>query len=1347
MEKRILARLRMVLSTHIGRSRALAKPGPMRVVLGAILAGSLLFAQGSQVALAADRTHAAVQQDGGNGLDGDDGAASGPEVAPRIFVPFVSANAGANSGVAAHEAALDIPPEAEELALVEFVLPNRAAIDQLNAVGADLAEYVRDNADGTITINAFVTPGERAQYEALGFPAGVTVEDQTTWDAARAEREASIEAERAAQEAAESAPSDGEIGASAFDPGGEVTIMRVDYFTNYAGRFLSVAARTSLGTNSGGPTLAVAWKADGGSYGTATTMSKFTDANQYMYHTSLIRIGAAGSTTPVPASVRVASSTSATAEGPVNVWVPGSDPLPASFLKDFTTRYMDPTEVYARINSLATEFSDIAEIIDLPNLTNGYQRKAMAVMDSNANLFGTPGSTARAVYIESKAWGHEGGNQVQVEFLNPGGANSPLGVTVTGSRITVYLATSGTGAISSTAAQVAAAINASPAASALVSASTYAGSAGGTAVLAHSLATLSDGLAAPASVQRGPFQMQMLRIGKVRDGSKIGVFIFCQQHAREWVTPITCVETAERLLRNYGTDAETKSFVDNLDIFIVPSSNPDGAHYSMYDNASQRRNMTRYCLLTTTSGMPNSRNAWGVDTNRNSGIGSFFDGYDGASSSCTNDTYAGPAEYSEPEIKNERWVVDTYSNIKFSMNIHTYGGYYMWSPGAYIFNGRVTLPKPNIGVEAYFFAGADLVLNRIKQVRGTVVLPERTGPIADVLYSAAGNSADDHWYRKGIISYSFEAGADRFTSTSTGTTQSAVGFQPSYATEGKFEALEFASGNYGLLETALHYAFDTEPPVAEIVPNGGDSQDPIKATFHYVNEPAIIYYTLDGSTPTLGSTKWEAQGPRRPGQVFLFSENTTIKWIAQDIKGNVSGVSEAYFKVEKLATFTFSAPPSKTYGDAPFSVTATASTGRPVTLSSQTPAVCTLSGTTVTIVGAGDCTIRASTQTEPGYGAASADVTIAIGKATLNYSASATKQYSDPIVYSFSYSGFKYADTAAVVSGTPACTTTGNETSAPGSYPISCTDGTLSAANYLFNYTPGSMTVTAEDARATYAGQQFVSTGSATGSTANVNLVATIQDITAVANDPAYDAYAGDIRTATVSFVNRDAANAVLCTTGPIQLLSASDSKTGTASCSWAANIGSADSVQYTIGIVVGGNYARNAAEDNAVVTVAKLIPGSIAGGGFLLNQTSAGEKAGDAGKRTNFGFNVKNVKSGANFQGNVNAIILSGGRTYQIKSTAISSLVTKVGTGSTPGTGSFSGKATITDITNPAAPVAVSGNNSLQVTLTDKGEPGSSDTIGITLWDKSGKLWFSGSWNGTKTVEQALEGGNVAVR
>jgi hypothetical protein len=58
-----------------------------------------------------------------------------------------------------------------------------------------------------------------------------------------------------------------------------------------------------------------------------------------------------------------------------------------------------------------------------------------------------------------------------------------------------------------------------------------------------------------------------------------------------------------------------------------------------------------------------------------------------------------------------------------------------------------------------------------------------------------------------------------------------------------------------------------------------------------------------------------------------------------------------------------------------------------------------------------------------------------------------------------------------------------------------------------------------------------------------------------------------------------------------------------------------------------------------------------------------------------------------------------------------------------------------------------VDGNASLQLTLTDKGEPGTSDTIGITLWNKSGGLWFASAWDGTKTVEQTLSGGNLVVR
>ena len=87
----------------------------------------------------------------------------------------------------------------------------------------------------------------------------------------------------------------------------------------------------------------------------------------------------------------------------------------------------------------------------------------------------------------------------------------------------------------------------------------------------------------------------------------------------------------------------------------------------------------------------------------------------------------------------------------------------MWAPGTYLPDrGEGDAVHANIGVEKYFFEAGDRILNRIKEHRNTAILPERTGPIADVLYSAAGNSADEHWYNRGVIAYSFETGADLY---------------------------------------------------------------------------------------------------------------------------------------------------------------------------------------------------------------------------------------------------------------------------------------------------------------------------------------------------------------------------------------------------------------------------------------------------------------------------------------------------------------------------------------------------------------------------------------------------------
>jgi hypothetical protein len=317
----------------------------------------------------------------------------------------------------------------------------------------------------------------------------------------------------------------------------------------------------------------------------------------------------------------------------------------------------------------------------------------------------------------------------------------------------------------------------------------------------------------------------------------------------------------------------------------------------------------------------------------------------------------------------------------------------------------------------------------------------------------------------------------------------------------------------------------------------------------------------------------------------------------------------------------------------------------------------------------------------------------------------------------------------------------GAATDAPGSYPItvSVTDETGTTTTTSFT-----IVVAKEDARVAYNGNNLFWTSSASSTSANVTLSAAIRDISAVTGDPAYDANAGDIRKATVTFVNRDT-NAPFsgCTNLPVGLVSAGDSKTGTASCSTTLTASSnTGGTQYTVGIVVSGFYMRDDAGDNDIITVAQPQTSSfISGGGNLVLSSSSGLKAGTAGSKANFGFNVKYNKSGANLQGSANIIVRSGGRVYQIKSTAISSL------GVASPKASFTGKANIQDITNPLSPVAVDGNATLQLWMTDNGEPGANDTFGIQVLNKSGGVWFSSNWNGSKTVEQKLGGGNVAVR
>ena len=380
------------------------------------------------------------------------------------------------------------------------------------------------------------------------------------------------------------------------------------------------------------------------------------------------------------------------------------------------------------------------------------------------------------------------------------------------------------------------------------------------------------------------------------------------------------------------------------------------------------------------------------------------------------------------------------------------------------------------------------------------------------------------------------------------------------------------------------------------------------------------------------------------------------------------------------------------------------------------------------------------------------DETIPIQSPTISIPGDQTVQYSDSLSFGVSASDpdstYKLALSASslpdgltfIDNGDSTGTVSGLVTAGPGSYPVQFT---VTDPNGLTDTKSLTINVTPEDARVTYTGPAMVSTSCATCTSAIIPLRTTVQDITAV--DPSSDPYPGDITKAIVTFVNRDNANSVLCTATPV-LLNLADSKTATATCNWTVDIGSSTGQDFTVGTIIDGYYTRNSSTDDTVVVVYLPTPNFITGGGYIINQSSSGTYAGDANQKTNFGLNLKFTKNLSSLQGRVNIITLQGSHTYQIKTTSLSSLVVKPGIGTTPPSAELLAKANIQDITDPANPISLVGGATIDVIFKDYGEPGTNDTINITVWGKNNALLFSSNWTGKKSVDQKLDGGNIHI-
>ena len=162
-------------------------------------------------------------------------------------------------------------------------------------------------------------------------------------------------------------------------------------------------------------------------------------------------------------------------------------------------------------------------------------------------------------------------------------------------------------------------------------------------------------------------------------------------------------------------------------------------------------------------------------------------------------------------------------------------------------------------------------------------------------------------------------------------------------------------------------------------------------------------------------------------------------------------------------TISFPALAARTYGDASFALSATASSGLPVSYGVDNTNVARLSGGTVTITGSGTARLVASQAGNTNYTAAlSATNTLTVNQAGLTVTADAqTKAAGDTNPdLTAAFNGFVNGDNASVISGVPALSTTADTSSPAGTYPITVELGTLSAANYGFSFVAGTLTVT-----------------------------------------------------------------------------------------------------------------------------------------------------------------------------------------------------------------------------------------------------------------------------------------------
>jgi hypothetical protein len=218
-------------------------------------------------------------------------------------------------------------------------------------------------------------------------------------------------------------------------------------------------------------------------------------------------------------------------------------------------------------------------------------------------------------------------------------------------------------------------------------------------------------------------------------GCKPALFLNATQHAREWITPMTAIFVAERLIAGYGSDPYITNLVDNVEFLIVPVVNPDGYVHTWTTERFWRKNRRA-----------NTGGTFGVDLNRNWGHqwGVYLPHGAGGSANPGSDVYWGTGPFSEPETAAIRDFAQSKINIRSHNDIHSYGQMVLFPWG------HTNQLSPD---HAAFATIGSVMRSRIMAVHGRTYVP---GPIYTVIYPVAGSSVDWFYSDRKAMSFSYE---------------------------------------------------------------------------------------------------------------------------------------------------------------------------------------------------------------------------------------------------------------------------------------------------------------------------------------------------------------------------------------------------------------------------------------------------------------------------------------------------------------------------------------------------------------------------------------------------------------